>query len=502
MQITFQKTKTDPRQTLVVTAWEGGRLAGAAQSLDQALSGALQRAWDTSHFKGKKGQILTLLAPGKAADRVVLLGLGPRDQASEIFLQEAGGALAKGLLPLKSAQAEIALEEADAAGSPCSLETLGAHLAYGIVLRSWRCDRFKTKIPAEKKPLLERVAVTSTKAAEAEILFKDLKAVADGVALTQEVTTLPPNLLYPKTYAETIRRELEPLGVLVEIFGEKELEAMKMGSLLAVGQGSARESHVVVMRWEGGKKGDAPIGFVGKGVTFDTGGISLKPSLNMDEMKYDMAGSGVVVGLMKALAGRKAPVNAVGVVGLVENMPSGSAARPGDIVTSLSGQTIEILNTDAEGRLVLADVLWYTQARFKPQMMVNLATLTGAIVIALGDHYAGLFSNDDQVSERVLAAGEKTHEKLWRLPLTKDYDKEIDSVIADVKNIGEGRKAGSVTAGQFLQRFVNKTPWAHLDIAGVAWADKEKPLCAKGASAFGVRLLDQMVRDAYEAPSS
>ncbi len=498
MQITFQKTVSTSAQTLVVPLWKGEDFSGTFVRLNDQLSGNLKKAIDLASFKGENGQTVTVTAPrGISADRVVMIGLGLKQEVNDISLQEAGGALTKLLLGFKSASADLLLT--DDFSAPEGSKKAAAHLAYGALLRSWRCDQFKTKVPEDKKPVFDGLSVILDQAEEAEILFADLEAIAKGVFLAQEVVTLPPNILYPKTYADTIRRELEPLGATVEVFGEKDLEKMEMGSLLAVGQGSARESYVVVIRWEGGQKNEAPLAFVGKGVTFDTGGISLKPSANMDEMKYDMAGSGAVVGLMKALAGRKAPVNAVGVVGLVENMPSSTAARPGDVVTSMSGQTIEILNTDAEGRLVLADVLWYTQQRFNPKFMVNLATLTGAIVIALGDHYAGLFSNSDDLSDNLIAAGDATHEKLWRFPLTEGYDKEIDSVIADVKNIGEGRKAGSITAGQFLQRFVNETPWAHLDIAGMAWADKDKPLCAKGASAFGVRLLDHMVRASYEA---
>jgi leucyl aminopeptidase len=277
------------------------------------------------------------------------------------------------------------------------------------------------------------------------------------------------------------------------------MKKLGMGALLGVGQGSERESQLVVMRWQGAADAKAkPVAFVGKGVTFDTGGISIKPAAGMEEMKWDMAGSGVVIGLMRALAARKAKVNAVGVVGLVENMPSGTAQRPGDIVTSMSGQTIEVLNTDAEGRLVLADALWYTQENFKPAFIVDLATLTGAIMIALGQHHAGMFANDDELSDRLTAAGRQTGELVWRMPLAPAYDKLIDSPAADMKNIG-GRWGGSITAAQFLQRFIQKgTPWAHLDIAGMAWSDKDAPTVPKGATAFGVRLLDRLVADHYE----
>ncbi|MBX9697716.1 MAG: leucyl aminopeptidase, partial [Alphaproteobacteria bacterium] len=296
-----------------------------------------------------------------------------------------------------------------------------------------------------------------------------------------------------------IKEELEPLGVSVEILGRTELEKLGMGALLGVGQGSVREQKLVVMQWKGTDASAQPIAFIGKGVTFDTGGISIKPAGGMEDMKYDMAGAGAVVGTLAALAGRKARVNAVGVVGLVENMPSGSAIRPSDILTSMSGQTIEVLNTDAEGRLVLCDALWYTQDRFKPKFMINLATLTGAIVIALGDQFAGLFSNDDALSKNLLEMAEKTGERLWRFPLDDSFDRDIDSTIADVKNISNGRKAGSITAAQFLQRFVNKTPWAHLDIAGLAWTEKALPTIEKGATGYGVRLLNALVEEFYES---
>jgi leucyl aminopeptidase len=295
---------------------------------------------------------------------------------------------------------------------------------------------------------------------------------------------------------------LEKLGVKVQILGEPQMRKLGMGALLGVGQGSIRESRLVVMQWNGGPKGRGkaaqPIAFVGKGVTFDTGGISIKPAAGMEDMKWDMGGSGVVIGLMKALAGRKAKVNVVGVVGLVENMPGANAQRPSDIVTSMSGQTIEVLNTDAEGRLVLADALHYTNDRFKPKFMVNLATLTGAIIVSLGSHHAGLFSNNDQLSERLTTAGIDVEERLWRLPLSDAYDKMINSQAADMQNIG-GRGAGSITAAQFLKRFVGKTPWAHLDIAGVTWSKADAPTVPKGGTAFGVRLLDRLVANNYES---
>ena len=294
-------------------------------------------------------------------------------------------------------------------------------------------------------------------------------------------------------------KELSKIGVKVDVLGEKEMTKLGFGALLGVGQGSVRESQLVVMKWMGGKKDEKPIAVVGKGVTFDTGGINIKPSNGMEDMKYDMAGSGVVLGLMQSLAMRKAKVNVIGVMALAENMPSGSAQRPSDVVTSLSGQTIEVLNTDAEGRLVLADALWYTQDKFKPQYIIDLATLTGAITVALGYEYAGLFSNDDKLCDMLTAAGTAVGEPLWRLPMGKAYDKDINSDVADVKNVGSGRGAGSITAAHFLERFVNKTPWAHLDIAGMAWDKAAKPLTGKGATGYGVRLLNEFLIKNFEA---
>ncbi|MBI1954003.1 MAG: leucyl aminopeptidase, partial [Proteobacteria bacterium] len=326
--------------------------------------------------------------------------------------------------------------------------------------------------------------------------FSQLGCVTEGVFKTREVVTEPANVLYPESFAKSVQ-QLQEIGVKVEIFGEKEMKKLGMNALLGVGQGSVKESQLVIMQWQGLKKDTAPLAFVGKGVTFDSGGLSLKPRTGMAEMKSDMAGAGTVLGLIQALALRKAKVNVVGIIGLAENMPSGTAQRPGDIVTSLSGQTIEILDTDAEGRLVLADALWYAQDRFKPKVMIDLATLTGAIVIALGHEYAGFFSDNEELALQILESSKATGEKLWRLPLHESYDKTLDSDIADVKNLGSDG-AGSITAAHFLKRFTNKVPWIHIDIAGTAWSKKDQPLWAKGATAFGVRLLNHFVTQYYE----
>jgi leucyl aminopeptidase len=357
-----------------------------------------------------------------------------------------------------------------------------ANVAFGARLRSYRFDKYRTKEKPDKKPSLNKLTILTGAATAAKKAFQPLDRVADGVFLTRDLVSEPANVIYPETLAEQAA-ELASLGLEVEVLDERKMKKLGMGALLGVGQGSIRPPRLVVMSWSGGKKDDAPLAFVGKGITFDTGGISIKPAAGMEDMKWDMAGSGVVIGLMKALAGRKAKANVVGVVALAENMPGGNAQRPGDIVTSMSGQTIEVLNTDAEGRLVLADALWYTQDRFKPKFMVNLATLTGAIIVALGHEHAGLFSNDDTLSERLTAAGKAVGEPLWRLPLADAYDRDIDSDAADMKNIGSGRGAGSIIGAQFLQRFVNNVPWAHLDIAGVAWTKKD----VRGAVARSAR---------------
>lgn len=496
MNIFFASSPSQETQPHVVFAFERDLTQGA-KDMDARVGGALTKALGASRFKGKVGEVLDVRAPaGVAATRVMLVGLGEKGKLTTLAASKVGGAIYAALAMTGERGVQVLL--GDTHTDKVDTATLGACLGHGALLRSWRCDQFKTKLKDDEKPALADVTIVSPDHAKAKDQFAPLEALAKGVFLTRDVVTLPPNLLYPLSYAKRIKDELTPLGVEVEILDLATITKMGMGALVGVGQGSVQDSCVVVMQWKGDAKDKAPVAFIGKGVTFDTGGISIKPAANMDEMKYDMAGSAAVVGVIRALAGRKAKVNAVGVVGLVENMPSGSAQRPGDIVTTLSGQTVEVLNTDAEGRLVLADVLWYAKERFKPQFMVNLATLTGAIVVALGDQFAGLFSNNDALCDKLVEAGKATGEKLWRLPLDEAYDKDIDSPIADMQNISNGRKAGSITAAQFLQRFVGETPWAHLDIAGTAWAYKDETLHAKGATGYGVRLLESLVRTHYE----
>lgn len=492
MQISFQKNLGESSGTLVLGVFEEKTLTRSAQIIDSQIQGTLTKAIEKSSFTGKKDETLSILVPhGIQNSQVLLVGLGNPKSLVPLDFEQLGGKLMATLGRCQDAQAVVDIVDDKIRNLPEML----AHIAAGVNLRSWKFDKYKTK-KKEESSLKEFVFITPEPAVS-EKAFEPLKYVAEGVALTRHVVSEPPNVLFPESMAE-IAHELKRLKVSVEVIDEKHMKKLGMGALLGVGQGSVQESKLIVLEWMHGPKGEPPVAIVGKGVTFDTGGISIKPSNGMEDMKYDMAGSGVVLGLFKALALRGAKVNAVGIMGMVENMPSGSAQRPADVVTSMSGQTIEVINTDAEGRLVLADALWYTQDRFKPQAMIDLATLTGAISVALGWEYAGLFSNNDELARKLADAGNSVGEKLWRLPMGDSYDKDIDSDIADVKNTGSGRGAGSITAAQFLQRFVNNVPWAHLDIAGMAWEKKDKPLVGKGASAFGVRLLNEFLMKYYE----
>jgi leucyl aminopeptidase len=495
MKITFaepsaSKSRVPKSGALVVGVAPKQKLSATAAQLDTATAGAVTRAISASRFSGKEGQSLEILAPsGISNDRLLLVGVG--DGLGELEQENLGGRILSHMNKVGETTANIFVES-----GAKDLAAAAARIAYGARLSSYRFDQYRTKESAESKPTMRTLALRVKGPAAARRAFQSLDKVADGVFMTRDLVSLPPNDLYPKSFAAEAKK-LTALGVKVEVLGEKQMAKLGMETLLAVGRGSEQESQLAIMRWDGAARSNQPVAFVGKGVTFDTGGISLKPGAGMEEMKWDMGGAGAVTGLMKALAGRKAKVNAVGVIGLVENMPDGRAQRPGDIVTSMSGQTIEVINTDAEGRLVLADALWYTKERFKPKFMIDLATLTGAIIIGLGHEHAGLFSNDDGLSDQLMAAGRASGEKVWRLPLDKAYDKMLDCPVADMKNIG-GRPAGSITAAQFLQRFVDDVPWAHLDIAGVAWAYKDSPTTPKGGSGFGVRLLDRFVQDNYE----
>ena len=492
MQITFVPADASAQGgALALLHHEGAEPGPAAQAFDAASDGALTRALAQGRFKGAKGASLDLIAPaGDVATRVLVVGGGKPGEVDAIGVEHAA---ASAFHALKSSGAETLTIAFDLGAEEA------ARAAYGIELAAYRFDRYRTREKPDAKPTVTQVRIAVADPAAAEAAFAPLAAVAEGVLFTRDLVSEPPNILFPDEFARRVVERAGPLGLAVEVLDEPAMEALGMGSLLAVGHGSVRDSRLVVIRWNGAEDADAqPIAFVGKGVTFDTGGISIKPADGMDDMKFDMGGAGAVAGLMVALAGRKAKVNAVGILGLVENMPDGAAMRPGDVLTSMSGQTIEVLNTDAEGRLVLADALWYCQDRFKPRFMVDLATLTGAVIVSLGNDYAGLFTGDDALNDGLMAASKAEGEFLWRLPLPAAYDKLIDSPVADVKNIG-GRAGGSITAALFLQRFTNGVPWAHLDIAGTVWRKGPgAPTYPEGATGFGVRLLDRFVRDGFE----
>ena len=492
LKLEFAPLAAAPKGVLDVLCEEGLKYSSAARKATVASGDLLARAAAAESFNGKSGSALEIVAPsGLDLARLVVLGVGKaRDLKEQDFLKLGGVAMGK--IPASATAATII------ADLPSGVKPeQAADLALGVRLRAYAFDRYKTKRKEEEQRAKEiKVAIAVASVSPVEKAFAARDAVADGVALARDLVNEPANVLYPEEFARRAAG-LKKLGIQVEVLDVAAMRKLGMNALLGVGQGSAHESRLVILRWNGGKKGSEPVAFIGKGVCFDTGGISIKPASGMEDMKGDMAGGACVVGLLQALAARKARVNAVGAIGVVENMPDGKAQRPGDIVTSMSGQTIEIINTDAEGRLVLADVLHYVNTRFKPKFMIDLATLTGAIIVALGHEHAGLFANDDKLADRLLKAGLATGERMWRMPLGADYDKKIDSKFADMKNTG-GRDGGSITAAQLLQRFVDKTPWAHIDIAGTAMASPQTDINKSWASGFGVRLLDRLVADHYE----
>ena len=498
ISISFAPSRATASKTPGASAiFVGEDLALPAKDIIGEAHGYVSQSLVASQFKGKAGEVLTLVNPHKGATHLIVIGLGALKSLTTTAIEEAGARAVAAALAAKVTHLDLlaALPK----GLKLDTAEFAANLASGAKLRAYTFDKYRTKIKPEDKPKLKTVTVVSSVTEKAKKAYAPFAAIAESVHFIRDLVSEPANILYPASLAAECRK-LSKLGVTVEVLGEAQMKKLGMGSLLGVGQGSERESQLVVMQWHGGKKGAKPVALVGKGVTFDTGGISIKPSGGMEEMKWDMGGSASVIGTMRALAARKAKVNVVGIVGLVENMPDGNAQRPGDIVTSMSGQTIEVLNTDAEGRLVLADALWYCQDRFKPQCIVDLATLTGAIIVSLGSHKAGLFTPDDKLAQQLAAAGERTSEKLWRMPMGPEYDAMINCDIADMKNISDGREAGSTTAAQFLQRFTNNVPWAHLDIAGVAWSNKaNSPLAPKGAVGWGVRLLNDWIAEEYEA---
>jgi leucyl aminopeptidase len=493
LKLEFAPLTAPPKGVLVLFCEEGLKFGSAARRIIESTGDLISRAAAADRFKGTNGAALDIVAPGGLdVPRLVVLGVGKaRDLKGQDFVKLGGAAMAK--VPPAASEASIV---ADLPGGAIKPDRL-ADFALGVRLRAYAFDRYKTKRKeGEEKPGQITVTIAVPSVGAVEKAFAPRAAVAGGVAIARDLVNEPANVLYPEEFARRAGG-LKKLGVAVDVLDVKDMKKLGMNALLGVGQGSEHESRTVIMRWNGGKRGVAPIAFIGKGVCFDTGGVSIKPAGGMEDMKGDMAGAACVVGLMHALARRKAKVNAVGAIGIVENMLDGKAQRPGDIVTSMSGQTIEIINTDAEGRLVLSDVLHYVNKQFKPKFMIDLATLTGAIIVALGQEYAGLFANDDKLADRLVKVGNEVGERVWRMPLGPEYDKMIDSKFADMKNTG-GRHAGAITAAQLLQRFVDKTPWAHLDIAGTGMGSPQTDINRSWGSGFGVRLLDRLVAEYYE----
>ena len=494
MQIAFPATADATPHALVVLAGPGGAMSPAAAAADAASGGQIAKALTAARFDGEAAALVEVLAPaGVAATRVIVAGTGPTEGANAATFEKIGGAIAAHLQSSGETRASVDLNGVTAA---VPLAEAAAHLAHGAALRSYRFDKYRTTMKDKAKPTL--VAFDVLGATGAEALYAERAAIAGGVVRTRDLVSEPANIIYPESFVASVA-DLEKLGIELTILDEPAMRALGMGALLGVAQGSVRPPRILAMRWNGTGKTDVkPVVFVGKGVTFDTGGISIKPAAGMEDMKWDMGGAGAVAGAMHALAARKAKAHVIGVVGLVENMPDGNAQRPGDVVTSMNGQTVEVINTDAEGRLVLCDAIWWAQEQFAPEVVVDLATLTGAIIISLGHEYAGMFANDDGLAAQLQKAGESCGERLWRMPIGDAYDKLIDSPIADIKNVGP-REGGSITAAQFIKRFVKPgVKWAHLDIAGVVWAAKAGALHDKGATGYGVRLLDRFIAENYE----
>jgi leucyl aminopeptidase len=453
---------------------------------------AVEAAMTRQRFEGEASTAIEHFLPGKnGVRRLLLVGTGKGSSPAEAA-EKLGGTTTARLLTSGETHAVV-----DLTGQGYE-EDAAARVALSAALRGWRHDRYRTRLKDKQKPTLTQLTIVGAGKGAQQRWEQRWQPVLEGTRLTRELVAEPANIIYPESFIERVRH-LSELGVDIEVLDGPAMAKLGMGALLGVAQGSVREPRLLIMRWNGGKKGDAPLAFVGKGVTFDTGGISIKPAQGMEAMKWDMGGAAAVVGAFKALAMRKAKANIVGICGMVENMPSGNAQRPGDVVTTMSGQTVEVINTDAEGRLVLADAITYVQRNYKPATIVDLATLTGAILVSLGHEYGGLFTPDDELAAQLLAAGQRSGDKLWRMPLAEPFDRLIDSPIADMKNVGP-REGGSITAAEFIKRFVDEgVRWAHLDIAGMAWSDKANATFDKGATGYGVRLLDQFVADTAEA---
>ena len=485
MQIRFAAARPAGDYALVVPA-AGQSIASLGP--DQA---SVEAVLKRHRFDGDTGNVVEHMLGGDAPRRLLVIGTGRKVDAA--VAEKVGGAAVARLLTSGEREAVI-----DLAGAGFDADD-AARVALAAALRAWRIDRYRTRLKDKQKPTLQSVTIVGAPDGAEARWTSRYAALVEGVALTRELVSEPPNILYPESFVARCRESMEGTGLSLRVLGQAEMEQLGMGALLGVNQGSVRKPQLFAIEWNGGTEGDKPLVFVGKGVTFDTGGISIKPALGMEAMKWDMGGAGAVAGALKTLALRKAKANVVGICGMVENMPDGNAQRPGDIVTTMSGQTVEVINTDAEGRLVLADALTWAQNEYQPKTIVDLATLTGAMVITLGHEMAGLFANDETLAANLLKAGEESGDRLWRLPLGEAYDRLIDSPIADIKNVGP-RNAGSITAAQFIQRFIDDgVAWAHLDIAGMAWSDKARPTYDKGATGYGVRLLDALVADTAEA---
>ncbi len=490
MQINFIPAVSRDAVLVVMPVAKDGLTQTIWTSVSEGGAPIAVAAASAARFTGEAGTSAELFVPGDTVRRVLLLGIGA---GAEGDWTKAGGALVARLLTSGATEATVDLGALASAPTASAI----ARFAAAATQRAWRHDVYRTKLPDTARPTLKAVAIAGAPSG-IDAAWAPQEAVSKGLALTRTLVAEPANIIYPESFVERVRAETEGLGLDITVLDEAAMQELGMGSLLAVSLGSVREARVLALRWQGSGEGDPALALVGKGVTFDTGGISIKPAAGMEDMKWDMGGAGAVVGAMKAIAGRKAKANVVGVCGLVENMPDGAATRPGDVVTSMSGQTIEVLNTDAEGRLVLADVITWTQKTFRPKTIVDLATLTGAMIVSLGNEYGGLFANDDALADQLLAAGLAEGDKLWRFPLSDTYDKMIDSPIADMKNVGP-RGAGSITAAQFIKRFVDDgVKWAHLDIAGMVWSDKASATWDKGATGYGVKLLDRFVADNFE----
>jgi leucyl aminopeptidase len=492
-KVGFASQRTPTKGVLLVFCDDTLKFGAGTLKVLGGAEAMIARAAGAEHFTGKMGSALDIVAPaGLSVGRLTVVGVGKTAELKSKDYLRLGG-IAAGKAPVSGGDVTVVVDLPDISVGVDAI----ADIATGAKLRAYAFDHYKTKRKDDEEAKgalsLTFAVANPTPATRA---WTPREGLADGVILARDLINEPANVLYPEEFARRAAA-LRKLGVVVEALDAAAMMRLGMGALLAVGQGSAHESRTVIMRWNGGKRGTPPVAFVGKGVCFDTGGISIKQAAGMEDMKGDMAGAACVVGLMHALAVRDAKVNVVGAIGLVENMPSGNAYRPGDILKTMSGQTIEVINTDAEGRLVLADVLHYVNTKYKPKLLVDLATLTGAIMVALGQEYAGLFANDDELATRLIAAGETTGERVWRMPLAPEYDKLIDSKFADMKNTG-GRHGGAITAAQLLARFVGKTPWAHLDIAGTAMGSPQTDINKSWSSGWGVRLLDRLLADHYE----